>query len=258
MTEKKSKNSLARTGKQGRHIPRLTGNLRAHSLQLPDAIWDAPGMVILGRRLKSVIFTTDVAIIRNCNADAVMGVYPFTPQQIISQTLISASSIPVLAGVGGGTTTGMRAVLMARDAEAHGAFGVVLNAPTKNDTIRAIKKVIDIPIIVTVLSEDVDIGSRIDAGVSVLNVSAASKTPEVVRTIRKEFDKIPIIATGGPTEETIRKTIEAGANTISYTPPSTADIFAVMMDKYREDLKNKDITNDATEDGLLKAIDLLI
>ena len=247
-----------RTGKQGREIPRLTGTLRSHGIHIPEAIWDAPGMVILGRRIKSVVFTTDIAIIRNCNADAVLGVYPFTPQQIISQTLIHASSIPVLAGVGGGTTTGMRAVLMARDAEAHGAFGVVLNAPTKNDTIKAIKKVVDIPIIVTVLSEDVDIESRIEAGASVLNVSAASKTPKVVKMIRKEFPRIPIIATGGPTEETVRATIEAGANTISYTPPSTAEVFAGMMDNYREVLHQNDITNETTDDKLLDAIRLML
>ena len=185
----------------------------------------------------------DLAIIRNCNADAVLAVYPFTPQQIISQTIVNASSIPVFAGVGGGTTTGLRSVLIARDAEAHGAFGVVVNAPTKNDTIMMIKKTIDIPIIVTVLNSDTDIQARLDAGASILNVSAAAKTPQVVRTIRKDFPRIPIIATGGPTEESIAETIEAGANTISYTPPSTADIFASMMEKYRQ------LPNEASKEG---------
>ena len=241
-----------------RHVPRLSGNLRTHGIQVPEAVWKAPGMVVLGRRLKSVIFTTDIATIRNCNADAVLAVYPFTPQQIISQTLIHASSIPVLAGVGGGTTTGMRAVLMAKDAEAHGAFGVVLNAPTKNDVVKAIKHVVDIPIIVTVFSSEVDIASRIEAGVSILNVSAAADTPKVVKKIRKEFPKIPIIATGGPTEKTIMATIEAGANTISYTPPSTAEVFAGMMDSYREILKDNDITNETTDDKLLELIQLML
>ncbi|HCD09950.1 MAG TPA: hydrolase, partial [Thermoanaerobacter sp.] len=44
-----------------------------------------------------------------------------------------------------------------------------------------------------------------------------------------------IIATGGPTEETILKTIEAGANAISYTPPTNAEIFSEIMDKYRKE-----------------------
>ena len=224
-------------------IPRLNGTLRSHSLQIPENIWKAKGIVVLGRRIKSVIFTTDLAIIRNCNADAVLAVYPFTPQQIISQTIVNASSIPVFAGGGGGTTTGLRSVLSARDAEAHGAFGVVVNAPTKNDTIMMIKKTIDIPIIVTVLNSDTDIQARLDAGASILNVSAAAKTPQVVRAIRKDFPRIPIIATGGPTEESIAETIEAGANTISYTPPSTADIFASMMENYRQ------LPNEASKEG---------
>ena len=53
-------------------IPRINGTLRAKSIQVPEATWEAKGMVVLGRRIKSCIFTTDLAIIRNCNADAVL------------------------------------------------------------------------------------------------------------------------------------------------------------------------------------------
>lgn len=216
-----------------KEIPRISGTLRAKCLQIPEVIWQAKGIVVMGRRIKSVVFSTDIAIIRNCNADAVLAVYPFTPQQIISQTIISASSIPVFCGVGGGVTNGFRSALMAKDAEAQGAFGVVVNAPMSNDNIRLINKVIDIPIVATVINKQIDIQSKIDAGVSVFNVSAASKTAEIVRWIRQDFPKVPIIATGGPTEETILETIKAGANTISYTPPSTAEIFGDIMDSYR-------------------------
>ena len=108
-----------------KEIPRISGTLRAKSLQIPEVIWQAKGIVVMGRRMKSVLFSTDIAIIRNCNADAVLAVYPFTPQQIISQSIINASSIPVLVGVGGGMTNGFRSALIAKDAEAQGAFGVV-------------------------------------------------------------------------------------------------------------------------------------
>ena len=66
-----------------REIPRISGTLRAKCLQIPEVIWQAKGIVVMGRRIKSVVFSTDIAIIRNCNADAVLAVYPFTPQQII-------------------------------------------------------------------------------------------------------------------------------------------------------------------------------
>ncbi len=216
-----------------RDIPRISGTLRAKSIQIPEVIWQAKGIVVMGRRMKSVLFSTDIAIIRNCNADAVLAVYPFTPQQIISQTIINASSIPVLVGVGGGTTKGFRSALMAKDAEADGAFGVVVNSPMSNENIELIKRIIDIPVIATVVTDNEDIDARIKAGVSILNVSAASKTAQVVKHIRADFPKVPIIATGGPTDETILETIQAGANTISYTPPSTADIFGGMMENYR-------------------------
>ena len=213
-----------------KEIPRISGTLRAKSLQIPEVIWQAKGIVVMGRRMKSVLFSTDIAIIRNCNADAVLAVYPFTPQQIISQSIINASSIPVLVGVGGGMTNGFRSALIAKDAEAQGAFGVVVNAPMSNENIALIRKVIDIPIIATVINDNVDIDARLEAGVSILNVSAASKTSQLVRDIRAEYPKVPIIATGGPTDETILETIRAGANTISYTPPSTAEIFGDLRD----------------------------
>lgn len=148
--------------------------------------------------------------------------------------IISASSIPVVCGVGGGVTDGLRSVMLAKDAEAQGAFGVVVNAPMRNQTVETMKKVVDIPIIATVTSENYDIAARLAAGASVLNVSAAERTAGVVRKIREKFPDVPMIATGGPTEESILETIEAGANAISYTPPSTKELFRVIMSGYRE------------------------
>ena len=216
-----------------RHLPHVTGDLRSHIVTVPEEIWKCSGIVILGRRIKSLVFTTDIAIIRNCNADAVLAVYPFTPQQVISNSIIQVSNIPVLCGVGGGLTGGDRTVRLSKDAEAQGASGVVVNAPMTNDVIEKMAKVIDIPIIATVLSEKADIQARLDAGVSILNVSAAARTPEVVSAIREKFPKVPIIATGGPTGESIARTIGAGANSISYTPPSTKELFSRTMEDYR-------------------------
>lgn len=216
-----------------KELTKIEGKLRSKYLELPKEIYKARGLVIMGRRIKSVIFTTDIAIIRSCNADAVLAVYPFTPQQVISQAIINVAPMPVFAGVGGGITNGMRSVNIANDAEGDGAWGVVVNAPITNDNIRLISQVVDIPIVATVINENADIEGRLDAGVSILNISAAARTPEVVRRIRENFPKVPIIATGGPTSETILATIEAGADCISYTPPSTAEIFADIMKRYR-------------------------
>jgi len=45
---------------------------------------------------------------------------------------------------------------------------------------------------------------------------------------------VPIIASGGKTEDSIRKTIQAGANAVTWTPPTTQELFKVTMAKYRE------------------------
>lgn len=213
--------------------PQVEGQLR-HILRIPQAVYKATGIVVNGRRIKSFVFTTDLAIIRNCDADAVFAVYPFTPQQAISDAIIKASYIPVFCGVGGGTTRGMRTVSLAKDVESQGAMGVVLNAPITNLNLRAVAMAVDIPVIITVTKEDTDIAARLANGASILNVACALQTPRVVAKIRANFPDVPIIATGGRTEESIAETIAAGANAITYTPPSPAELFKAMMEKYRE------------------------
>ena len=95
---------------------------------------------------------------------------------------------------------------------------------------------VDIPVVITVVSAHTDIGSRLEAGADFLNVSGAAATPEIVAEIRRDFPKVPIIATGGPTEESILRTIQAGANAITYTPPSNGVLFARIMNQHRKAL----------------------
>ena len=219
-----------------KQIPTYTGTLRNHSLSIPSCVSECSGIRVFGRRIKSLAFSTDVAIIKNINADAIIAVYTFTPQPVISQAIISVSDVPVFVGVGGGITTGMRSVRLAIQAEHQGAYGVVLNAPTSNEVVRQIKEVVDIPVVITVVSAHTDIRSRLAAGVDFLNVSGAAATPEIVAEIRRDFPDVPIIATGGPTEESILRTIRAGANAVTYTPPTNGALFAQIMEKHRKTL----------------------
>lgn len=222
-----------------KNVPVIKGTLRSHMIELPTAIRNASGIVIFGKRLKSFVFTTDVAVIKNTNADAIIAVYPFTPQPIITEALLLAADVPLFCGVGGGITTGKRVVNLALDAEFKGAMGVVVNNPTPNEVIRQMRDTIDIPIIVTVVSEFEDIQARIDAGATILNVSGAKRTAHIVREIRKNFPNFPIIATGGPNEKTIQETIDAGANAITYTPPIVSDILNGIMENYRSDYEHE-------------------
>lgn len=211
----------------------IKGYLRDFRLSVPDAIYDCKGIKIFGRRIKSIVFSTDVSIIRNCNADAVIAVYPFTPQPVITQAVMMVADCPVFVGVGGGLTKGERVINLARHAEYQGATGVVLNAPTSNETIKEVSKIVDLPIVITVVKED-DIEARLDAGAQILNVSAAARTPELVAKIREKFPDVPIMATGGPNEESIKATIKAGADAITWTPPTNGEVFRDIMEAYRK------------------------
>lgn len=216
------------------HIPSVMSDLRQDIVQMPEVIKECSGIRIYGRRIRSILFTTDVSIIANHNADAILAVYPFTPVPAIIKSIMMVASVPVLAGVGGGLTTGVRSANMSLLSESEGAYAVVVNGPTTVETIEEINKVIDIPIIYTVVSDKSDIKSRIEAGIDILNVSCGVETPKVVEKIRKEYPDFPIMATGGPTEESIRQVIVAGANAITYTAPSNGELFKGKMEKYRK------------------------
>ena len=59
-----------------RFIPEIRGTLRKNIIEVPDCIRKATGIRIFGKRIRSLAFTTDVAVIKNINADAIIAVYP--------------------------------------------------------------------------------------------------------------------------------------------------------------------------------------
>lgn len=217
-----------------RQPPIVSSRLRRHMIHVPEVIRRCSGIIIFGQRIKSVAFTTDLSVIRNINADAIIAVYPFTPQPIITQALLQCAGKPILAGIGGGLTTGARVTQLGVEAEMQGATGVVMNVPTSNEVLANVAELLEIPAIITVANEREDVAARIAAGADILNVAAGAHTADVVRSIRAQFPEFPILATGGPTDESILATIEAGANAISWTPPPTAELFRNTMQAYRE------------------------
>lgn len=225
-------------------IPEIMTALRLDLIKVPPVIRYCSGIRIFGRRIKSIVYTTDIAIIRNIDADAAIAVYPFSPHPTITKSITEAADIPVFCGVGGGTTQGKRSVQMSIFAEAQGAIGVVVNSPTPKETINDIYKTVDIPIVATVTSIYSNVEEKIEAGAKILNVSGGKDTVEVVKNIRKKFPKFPIIATGGPTDESIIETIQAGANAITYTPPSNGELFSRKMEIYREKEKQQSLENE--------------
>lgn len=222
------------TEKKEKYIPQVHSKLRKSFITVPKEIYKASGIMIFEKRIKSLLFTTDLAIIRNTNADSIMAVYPYTPQSSISNAILDVSNVPCFIGVGGGTTQGLRSKYIAIEAELAGAYGVVVNSPMPNEDIKEISSFIDVPVIATVTSMADDYIGKIEAGAEVLNISGGKYTADLVREIRSDIgDKFPIIATGGKTGEQILETINAGANAISYTAPSSSEVFGLMMDKYR-------------------------
>lgn len=220
-------------------VPEIMTELRKDIVRVPSCIRRCSGIRIFGKRIKSIIFTTDIAIIRNTDADAVIAVYPFTPHPAITKSIIEAADIPVFSGVGGGLTQGLRSSYMSMFAESQGSLGVVLNGPTPLETIRQVCKIVDIPVVYTVTSKYSRVEEKLAVGVSILNISAGKETAETVRHFRKLYPEIPIIATGGPTEASIEETIAAGANAITYTPPSNGELFSKKMAKYRKEEKEE-------------------
>ena len=57
-----------------KQMPVIQSKLR-HIVKVPECIYDVSGINVNGKRIKSLVFSTDVAVIANCNADAVIAVF---------------------------------------------------------------------------------------------------------------------------------------------------------------------------------------
>lgn len=211
----------------------IENRISSSAARVPDIISCTSGITVQGRQLHSFAFTTDAAIIRNTNADAILAVYPFTGEPVITQALLTAAQAPLFVGVGGGTTTGPRVIQLAMMAEMQGAAGVVLNAPAPPSTVYDVARITNTPVIATVLTCDDELDEKIEAGASIINVAAGRRTPDVVQQIRQRHPSIPLLASGGLTDESMAETIVAGANALTWTPPNAQEMQRSMMMRYR-------------------------
>ena len=211
----------------------ITGRLRKAPLRVPDEYAGCSGFTLFGRRIRSLLYSTDVAAIRNSNADAIFAVYPFTAQPAITQALLTVAEAPLFVGVGGGTTTGRRAAELAAVSEMQGAAGVVLNSPATAEMVAQISTTVDIPVIAKITRFDAEAQEKVRAGARIINVAAGHDTVEVIRELRAAFPSLPIIATGGKSAESARPTAEAGANALIWVPPSVTQLQSDMMERYR-------------------------
>lgn len=212
----------------------IEGRLRKAPLRVPDNYESCSGFTLFGRRIKTLLYSTDVAAIRNSNADAIFAVYPFTAQPAITQALLTVAEAPLFVGVGGGTTTGRRAAELAAVSEMQGAAGVVLNSPATPDMVAQVVSTVDIPVVATITRFDNEAAEKIQAGARIINVAAGRATADVIRELRAAFPALPIIATGGRNDEAAAATVAAGANALIWAPPSVVELQRDMMVRYRE------------------------
>lgn len=227
---------------QKKFSPEVTSPLRNSIIAMPDVIRKASGIKIYGKRIKSIVYSLDVSLLANTDADAILCVYPFTPSTKILEAISLVSKAPILAGVGGGLTSGERSARLASQAEENNATAVVLNGPADVETTKYVRDYIDIPIIYTVIDKTRPLQPYIDAGVNIFNIAGGKNTVELVKWVRDQYPDFPIIASGGNTDQTILATIEAGANAITYTAFGQMEsMFHKKMDQYRQKPSHIDI-----------------
>ena len=212
----------------------IEGRLRKAPLRVPEGYGKCTGFTLFGRRIRSLLYSTDVAVIRNSNADAIFAVYPFTAQPAITQALLTVAEAPLFVGVGGGTTTGRRAAELAAVSEMQGAAGVVLHSPATPDMVAQVVSTVDIPVVASITRFDEVTRQKVEAGARIINVAAGRNTAAVIRELREAYPNLPILATGGKTPEVTGATVEAGANALIWAPPSITELQRDMMVRYRE------------------------
>ncbi len=192
------------------------------------------GIELHDKRIKTILYSTDLALIENNDADALLAVYPFTPSLRIIKTLIAFSNKPVICGIGGGMTQGDFAIEVAMEAQKYGAAAVIVNQPFKNEDIAKLKQQLTIPIISSVSTINFDFEARIKAGVSCFNVTGGANTLQIVDYLQQKYPDFPVISTGGKTFDSLQNIVNKKISAVILTPPSNAELFRSIMDNYRQ------------------------
>ena len=203
------------------------------SLRVPARMAECPGIPVGDRIVRSFLFSTDVAVICHCDADAVLAVYPFTGHPKIMRALLAAAPCPVFTGVGGSATPPARSLELAKAAKAIGMAGVVVNSLVDISAVRAISAEVDIPLVLTIYELRDVMREKIEAGAGIVNVAAGKMTPQVVSQVREAYPPLRIMASGGHTDATIAATVASGADAVSWTPPNIQDIEHDLMNRTR-------------------------
>ncbi|MDM1408291.1 hypothetical protein [Myroides sp. DF42-4-2] len=192
------------------------------------------GLELHGKKIKTILYSTDLALIENNDADALLAVYPFTPSLHIIKTLIAFSNKPVICGIGGGMTQGDFAIEIALEAQKCGAAAVIVNQPFKNEDIAILKQHLTIPIISSISTLNFDFEARIQAGVSCFNITGGGNTIQIVEYLQQHYPDFPVISTGGKTYDSLQNIVNKKVSAVILTPPSNAELFRSIMDNYRK------------------------
>ena len=151
---------------------------RAHEsvLSVPEVMRTAPGIAIQGRKIRSLVFSTDLAVICHCDADAVLAVYPFTCQPAITQALVEKVAVPVCV-----TACAADDVVHRQIAAGASIVNVAAGARTPQ-VVEALRwEYPDLPIIATGGPTDDAIRATIAAG-----ADAVSWTPPAIADLERE------------------------------------------------------------------------
>ena len=76
-----------------KYVPTYEGTLRKKALEVPRCISECSGIRVFGRRIKSLVFSTDVAIIKNINADAIIATGGPTEESILRTIRAGANAV---------------------------------------------------------------------------------------------------------------------------------------------------------------------
>ena len=159
----------------------IDGTLRQFALRVPSVIDECSGIMVFGKRIKSLVFSTDLAIIRNVNADAVFAVYPFTPQPVITQALLMASDLPVVVTVANADTNYRH-----RIEDGAAILNVAAGAQTPEIVAEIRERFPDYPILATGGADDDSIRATIRAGANAI-IWTPPTSGELFRDVMKNY-----------------------------------------------------------------------
>lgn len=188
-------------------------------LPLKPKLYSFPrGFRLGGRLIFSILSTRDEFEMKTTDADAILAHFFILPDEKRLKKLLSNAGKPVIISVRYMFTASSKLADTAKKLEIAGAAGLYIGRKFPNAVLKKICSESSVPVFSASGKAEVEITSKIEAGVFAVCIPGESISKELVRPLHELSPGMPVIASCNRSEKLIEQAVKSGIDAVIFKP----------------------------------------